>query len=210
MPKKCFAATRHTALLPAAGALPSENPAKHFTSSWSRRREKLKPIGRFVIGKSALRLESRDLPSDESRRGLRDAGAFIGMYLGGKDLADGHLSFVVPGPLGDLASKSKVSLAVAFWQSFSKGSHRPGFLFQPREERICLARIQPNLQLLGTQGRQSLDDDSLTSVNGLKRCTGGGIVEPAPLTLFQRMSFSACMGARSTSEKSIFMLCAAP
>src|SRR5205085_5469347 len=42
------------------------------------------------------------------------------------------------------------------------------------------------------------------------RCTGGGIGESAPFTLFQIISFSRCMGARSRSLKSIFLLICAP
>ena len=52
--------------------------------------------------------------------------------------------------------------------------------------------------------------ESPASTSGRKRCTGGGMGTSAPFTLFQIISFNACMGARSTSEKSIFMLSCAP
>src|SRR5579885_1609070 len=42
------------------------------------------------------------------------------------------------------------------------------------------------------------------------RCTGGGMGESAPFTLFQRISFRANMGARSTSSRSIARLSLAP
>src|SRR5262245_32252997 len=46
---------------------------------------------------------------------------------------------------------------------------------------------------------------SLSSNTGvLQRCTGNGISESDPLTLFQMISFSANIGVLSTSEKSIF------